>query len=109
MVKISQTVGSSTQFSRLPHQPLMEYPLFPNDKRRNQRKRIVEERWNLVISRMMVKDIRSGSTSSSPAYLTAFGNSPSISKPTTEPTDGIVEERWNAQRHGNGQGYQQRK
>ena len=57
---------------------------------------------------VMVKDINSGSGSSYPADLTAVGNTLYF-QATTEPTDRIVEERWNCLRHGDGQGHQQRK
>ena len=53
----------------------------------------------------MVKDINSGSGSSSPLTSRPLAT-PSISEPTTEPMDRIVEERWNVLRHGDGQGHQ---
>ena len=56
----------------------------------------------------MVKDINSGSGGSSPSTSQPLAT-PSISEPTTEPTERIVEERWNSLRHGDGQGHQQRK
>ena len=52
----------------------------------------------------MVKDINGGGRDSS-HRLTPIGT-PSFSWPTTEPTEGIVEERWNVLRHGDGQGHQ---
>ena len=58
---------------------------------------------------VMVKDINSGSSSSNPNYLTAVGNT--LYFIASDGTNGsrIVEERWNGLRHGDGQGYQQRK
>ena len=57
----------------------------------------------------MVKDIRSGSGGSLPWYLTAVGNT--LYFEADDGTNGlrIVEERWNSLRHGDGQGYLQRK
>jgi len=56
---------------------------------------------------VMVKDIRSGSGSSSVRPHSRWQHL--YFEPTTEPTERIVEERWNCLRHGDGQGYLQRK
>ena len=58
---------------------------------------------------VMVKDINSGSSASSPGDLTAIGNTLYFSATRRNQRKGIVEERWNCLRHGDGQGYLQRK
>ena len=58
---------------------------------------------------VMVKDIRSGSGHSYPSYLTAVGSTLFFRADDGTNRTGIVEERWNGLRHGDGQGYQQRK
>ena len=47
--------------------------LFPSH-RRNQRNRIVEDRWNIDSGTVMVQDINSGGSGSSPKYLTVVDN-----------------------------------
>ena len=54
---------------------------------------------------VMVKDIYSGSNSSSPQYLTAVGSNPQFPSQRRNQRIRIVEERWNLLRHGDGQGY----
>ena len=67
--------------------------------------RFVSDDYNLK----MVKDISSGSGSSSPNLLTAVGNTLYFRAYRRNQRIRIVEERWNRLRHGDGQGYQQRK
>ena len=93
------------QFSLLPHSR-WQHPLFPSHDGTNG-----AELWKsdgTASGTVMVKDINSGSGSSSPSTSQPLAT-PSISKPRRNQRIRIVEERRNCLRHGDGQGYQQRK